>query len=106
MKRLFLIVFASVALLAGCSSSSSTKGLQALDFGMSPDQVREQMGAGYTMVASSVNTKGQKVTAWKYQSDEKSPATMVYFVDDKLVRWGNAAELENLPELGLPASSK
>ncbi|WP_269536922.1 hypothetical protein [Cerasicoccus fimbriatus] len=100
MKRIITLVFLCV-FLSACSSSKSS-GIKALHFGMSPDQVTEEMGDDYNVVANSINQDGKKVTGWRYQGDKDQPSYMVYFVNGKLAQWGEAGALQNIPTLGDP----
>lgn len=69
---------------------------------MTPDQVRDELGSDYQVVATSVNKDGQTVSGWKYQESDKDPAYLVYFVNGRLAQFGEASALRSLPELGNP----
>ncbi|WP_309386508.1 hypothetical protein [Cerasicoccus frondis] len=99
MKRIITLLFLSF-FLSACASSSG--GVKALNFGMTPDQVREEMGDDYDVVANSINKSGKKVTGWRYTGDKNKPTYMVYFVDGKLAQWGEAGALQSIPDLGDP----
>ncbi|MGE9294936.1 MAG: hypothetical protein ACQKBV_01410 [Puniceicoccales bacterium] len=102
MIRIVLLSLLALAFV-GCSSFSSR--MQDLSFGMTKEEVTDELGTDYSVAAASMNKQGQRVEAWKYQKSEKDPAYFVYFVNGKLAQWGEASALRAIPELGDPAMS-
>lgn len=101
MKRVFtfLLVIAVGFLVAGCASPA--KRVKLLKLGMSPDEVREQMGDPYTVRAAKIYENGEWTQIWEYQAPPFSvnPKNFwMYFENGKLVQWGEPGDFTGSAE--------
>lgn len=88
-----LIVFVIGILVAGCAAPA--KRVKLLKLGMSPDEVREQMGDPYTVRAAKIYENGEWTQIWEYQAPPfaVNPKDFwMYFENGKLVQWGEPGD--------------
>lgn len=94
MKQLAgLFVVCMVLVAVGCSSPA--KKIKNLELGMTPDEVRNEMGNPFTIRAAKVFEDGQVTEVWEYQPRfmELNPKTFwIYFENRKVVQWGEPGD--------------
>ena len=90
MKKLLILGFAATLFFpAGCTHP--VKKLTRLQLGMTPDQVKEQMGKPYGVVAAKVFADESSTMVWEYWppffalDDSK---VHIVFENDRVVQWG------------------
>jgi hypothetical protein len=89
---LVLMVIA-VGVLVGCSTPA--KKVKNISLGMTPEEVRDQMGDPYTIRAAKMFEDGQSTEVWEYQPQfmEFNPKTFwIYFENRKVVQWGEPGD--------------
>ena len=91
---LFLILF--------CSCGPTQQVLSDISINMTKQEVKQQIGKPNTVRGSITNKYGQVVEVWEYRLYQYSGAVeglspyydlyWLYFVDSKLVQWGQAGD--------------
>jgi len=106
MKKWMLLLVVSFSLLQiGCTSPA--KRIRRIKLGMSPDEVREQMGDPYTIRAAKIYEDGNWTQIWEYQAApfELNPKTFwIYFENGKCVQWGEPGDFAGKSGQAVPVS--
>jgi outer membrane protein assembly factor BamE (lipoprotein component of BamABCDE complex) len=79
--------------MMGCASPA--KRIRRVKLGMSPDEVRDQMGDPYTIRAAKIYENGNWTQIWEYQAApfELNPKNFwIYFENGKVVQWGEPGD--------------
>ncbi|HMP71803.1 MAG TPA: hypothetical protein PKE55_00930 [Kiritimatiellia bacterium] len=93
MKFIKLILISIVAIgFVGCSSPG--KKVKRLELGMTPADVRDEIGAPNRIRGAKIYEDGQSTEIWQYSTTWGfSPETYwVYFENGKLVQWGHPGD--------------
>jgi len=99
----YLMIVLVVLTVSGCSSPS--KKIKGMQLGMTPDEVREEMGEPKTIRASKVFDDGQVTEVWEYPPRflEFNPRTFwIYFENRKVVQWGQPGDFAGKSGLNVP----
>lgn len=93
-------VLAFVLGLAACASPA--RKINSIRLGMTPDEVRKQMGTKYTVRAAKVFADGQTQETWEFMTAfGLAPKDYwIFFENGKVVQWGEPGDFT-----GKPASS-
>jgi hypothetical protein len=105
MKTYFTTIVCSIALLSLAACSSMEKRSQKLQLGMTKDAAVELLGSDYSVVAARVEADGSPVSVLKF-SEGKKKELFLYFRNNKLAQWGDAAALQAMPPAASPGSPK
>jgi len=91
-----------VLVAIGCSSPA--KKVKNLSLGMTPDEVRNEMGEPYTIRAAKVFENGQSTEIWEYTpSFAVNPKTVwIYFENKKVVQWGQPGDFAGKSGVSVP----
>ncbi len=98
MKKMFVWVAAAMV-LAGCVTPSQR--IAGLRLGMSPEDVYNVMGTPFAVRAAKTYEDGTTSEVWEYVppvfsraafSDKYDKTYWVYFVNDKVVQWGEPGD--------------
>lgn len=114
--NLFCPPIAILLLVSGCAT---TRSLQSLSLGATKAEIQRRMGSPGAVRGAIVNRYGQHVEVWEYQLSTSSQSAQklglgaltmgmsllipdrnqvlgsyywLYFVDDRLVQWGQAGD--------------
>lgn len=96
MKSKWMLLTAVVALFAisvGCATPA--KNVKNLRLGMTPDEVRDELGDPYTIRAAKVYSDEQWTEIWEYLPPflTLQPKTFwVWFENDRLVQWSEPGD--------------
>ncbi len=95
MKKYAILGVLAAALLLPSGCIHPVKKLYKLQLGMTPDQVKEQLGTPYAVVASKVFADESTTMVWEYWppffalNDSK---VHVVFENDRVVQWGKPGD--------------
>lgn len=95
MKKTFMLGVVAAALLLPTGCIHPVKKLHKIQLGMTPDQVEEQLGSPYAVVASKVFADESTTMVWEYWppffalNDSK---VHVVFENDRVVQWGKPGD--------------
>ena len=94
MMKLIRLVVVSLCVvgLAGCGTAAAK--VKKLRLGMTPDEVRKQMGEPFTVRAAKVFADGQTTEVWEYISGISwTPKDYwIFFENQKVVQWGEPGD--------------
>ena len=112
MSKLMLFMATWLFALSGCASSSY---MEKISLGYTKEEVRQAISAPRVVRGAMQNKYGQTIEVWEYRLTVPIPGMILqtntveprvywlYFVDGKLVRWGEAGdwqtETKNLYEI-------
>ena len=90
LSSVILIVVAAV--LTGCGTPAHK--IKKLRLGMTPDEVRDELGNPSTIRAAKVYEDGQTTQVWEYLSGISiNPKDYwVFFENDRVVQWGEPGD--------------
>ena len=91
-----------VALAACASFNDKTNSLRV---GMTADQVRSELGSGYSKKMSQYSADGKPIEMWEYTAPEGQEKYWFYFKDGKLAKWGTPQALQQSGDLYLPGET-
>ncbi|MFH0909795.1 MAG: hypothetical protein V1929_13630 [bacterium] len=104
MKKLLqvVVVISIAALLAACSTTGQKT--KKLKLGMTPEDVRKEIGEPATIRAAKLYEDGRKAQVWEYvPSFSLTPRTYwVFFENDKLVQWGQPGDFAGKSGASVP----
>jgi len=92
-KLVLLAVMLGGLGLMGCSTPA--KNIKRVRLGMTPDEVRDEMGEPYTVRAAKIYENGEWMQTWEYLPPPFTwePKTFwVYFENGKVVQWGEPGD--------------
>ena len=99
-KVLLTTAILVIAFILGCAATSQV--LSRVSLGMTKAGVRNQIGEPTAVRGAIINKYGQCIDVWEYRLYRYSGAIeglspyfdlyWLYFVDDKLVQWGQAGD--------------
>lgn len=95
MKKQLILGLALAALLLPSGCVHPMKKLTRIQLGMTPDQVREEMGAPYAIVAAKVFADESTTMVYEYWppffalNDAK---VHIVFENDRVVQWGKPGD--------------
>ena len=90
---MFFLLLPAFFLISGCTHP--IKKTSKIQLGMTPDQVREEMGEPYAIVASKVFADESTTMVWEYWppffslNDSK---VHIVFENDRVVQWGKPGD--------------
>lgn len=92
-KLLHVALVISIAVLSAACSSTSQKTMK-LKLGMTPDDVKKEIGDPTTIRAAKVYEDGRRAQVWEYAPTfALTPKTYwIFFENDKLVQWGQPGD--------------
>ena len=96
MKRLIpiLVLFVTLVALVGCTTPSDL--IKDISLGMTPDEVKDEMGDPYTVRAAKVYDNGETMMVYEYLPPvfTFNPKTYwILFENGKVVQWGEPGDL-------------
>ena len=97
--KLLRVVAVLVCALGLAACATPAKKVKNIRLGMSPDQVRTQMGEPYTVRAAKVFADGQTTEIWEYVTlfSLLPKDYWVCFENGKVVQWGEPGDFTGKP---------
>lgn len=91
LARLFVLSLCALTLAACGTPAQKVKKIR---LGMTPDDVRKQMGEPFTVRAAKVYADGQTTEVWEYLSGfSLTPKNYwIFFENQKVVQWGEPGD--------------
>lgn len=95
MKLAGYVMLGIVCVSVGCAVPASK--MKNLQLGMTPDQVRKEAGAPYTVRAAKVYDDGRTVEVWEYIAKLAiyPKDYWVMFENGKVVQWGEPGDFSD-----------